>query len=671
MTWLLTDPVTVLKGVGSKRASQFGILGIRTLFDLVQHYPFRYDDYTEVKPVGTWIDGETVAYAGRVVSVENARTRTGKSLVKALLEGPQGEVVATWFGRWQLDRQLSHGRPLFCVGRVNARFSREIVVTRHAFLKDLAEADQYRRIEPVYATTEGLSGKLIQDAVSQVLAGLPLMKDIWPQGTSLCPIPKAWQLVHQPPNREALDEALKALKTLEFMLLILWARERGGDRQRGIAHPVADDLTRGYLAALPYDLTVDQKKAVEAIWADMASPYQMHRLLQGDVGSGKTTVAILALLRAVAGGHQGALMAPTEILATQHELTMKEDLARYDIRVETLTGSLSPKVRQERLADLAAGDIDLVIGTHALFEPDVVFKDLSCVVIDEQHRFGVRQRQLLTEKGLHPDLLVMTATPIPRSLALTVYGDLDLTLIRSMPPGRQPIKTYVMGSHKRENLYGFLRTHMAAGERVYMVCPLVEESEKLDLQNAESLYSQLAGTVFPDFSIGLLHGRMKAADKAAVMADFAAGQLQMVVSTTVIEVGVNVPEATIMVIENADRFGLAQLHQLRGRVGRGSSQSYCFLVSDNRSPEARARLELMSRTSDGFEIAEADLAQRGPGELLGLRQSGQGVFRLADPVRDQALVLAARDLAKAVQVRDEVPPLLTAYMNDMRRRMMS
>lgn len=666
---LLSDPITTLKGVGDKRAAQFAGLGIQTVFELLQHYPFRYEDYSQMAPVGQWQEGETVAYAGQVVTVETSRTKRGKTLVKALLEGPQGEVIATWFGRWQLDKRLTRGKALFCVGRVNARFTPELVVARHEFLSDLEQAAQYRRIEPVYASTEGLTSRTIQKSIDQALRALPQMADLWPQGAGLMPIDAAWRCIHNPPDAETLEKAQVALKVLEFLLLILWARERGAPAAGGIAHPVADDLSPRYLANLPYALTPDQDRAVQAIWQDMASPHQMHRLLQGDVGSGKTTVAVLTLLRAIASGHQGVLMAPTEILADQHKITLETALAPLGVRVSSLTGSLPRSLREDRLARLRDGQIDLMVGTHALFEPDVHFHNLSCVVIDEQHRFGVRQRRLLTEKGVNPDLLVMTATPIPRSLALTVYGDLDLTLIRSMPPGRQPIQTYAMGGHKRADLYEFIRTHLAAGERAYLVCPLVEESEKLDLQNAQSLYRELAEEVFPEFGVGLLHGRMTAAEKADVMADFAAGALQLLVSTTVIEVGIDVPEATLMVVENADRFGLAQLHQLRGRVGRGRQQSYCFLISDNDSREARSRLALMSRHADGFAIAEADLALRGPGELLGLRQSGTGVFRLADPVQDYALIPKARDIAEAMGQAEEVPPLLAHYMADMRKRL--
>ena len=389
-----------------------------------------------------------------------------------------------------------------------------------------------------------------------------------------------------------------------------------------------------------------QERAITAIMADMARPNQMHRLLQGDVGSGKTNVAFYAMLAAISNGHQAALMAPTGVLADQHYEGAKRAFEPLGIRVGRLTGQSKAKERAEVLAGLQNGDITCVVGTHALIEEPVQFKSLSLVVIDEQHRFGVKQREALERKGNNPDLLVTTATPIPRSLALTVYGDLSLTVIDEMPKNRQKIQTMWINSPRLQAMYGFVREELERGRQAFIVCPLVEESEKIDLENAMSLATQLQEEVFHKWQVGLLHGRMKAAEKDAVMGAFRDGDLQVLVSTTVIEVGVDVPNATIMVIMNAERFGLAQLHQLRGRVGRGSEKGYCILVSDTKSEESQARLKLMATTANGFEIAEEDLRQRGPGELLGLRQHGQGLFKLARPGFHQSELALAEQIAE-------------------------
>lgn len=663
-----------LKGIGPKKVEGFALLGIETLEDLLWHVPFRYEDYRHLPPVGYWQAEETVAYLGRVVQAEESRTRRGQRIAKALLSGKQGDVVATWFGRWQMARALTKDRWVFAIGRVQMAYGKELIVSQHHFIDDEASLTALQKIWPVYPASERLPSRTIGEAVQQALEKIrpaELFAEEWREAAGLMDYNRALQILHGPPDFDALALARRDLAVYELLFVILAARALGIERKSGRAHLGDAAQIERYLAMLPYRLTDDQAKVDREIAADMARPLRMQRLLQGDVGSGKTTVAALALLRAVGDGKQGVLMAPTEILARQHEAKLRPALEALGLRVGLLTGSTSKAERTPLLEALAAGDIDILIGTHALLEEAVVFHDLALVVIDEQHRFGVRQRRLLEDKGPVADLLVMTATPIPRSLALTVYGDLDLSVIHELPPGRQPVSTHWLPEAKRRDLYGFLAKEMAAGRQVYVVCPLLAESEKVDLTNATALAETLQHDIFPHRRVGLLHGRMNARDKEAIMADFAAHRLDLLVATTVIEVGIDVPNASIMVIENADRFGLAQLHQLRGRIGRGEAKSYCFLFSETTTDEGRERLEAFSRTADGFAIAEADLLLRGPGELLGLRQHGKDLFRIANPAEDTDLVLEAKRLADRLRAKGEYSPDLRQLIENVQARLSS
>lgn len=659
---LLDESVTTLKGIGFKRATYFETLGIKTIRDLLQHYPFRYEDYTELLPVHIWQNNETVAYFGEVVQTQESRTRRGQIIFKALLSGKQGDIVATWFGRRQLARSLTSGKWVFCVGRSQSIYQRELVVNHHEILSDPKSVSDHLRIKAVYPATERLESRWIAAAVEQALDVTAPLPDILPaeidRRFSLLSWSKAIQEIHLPSNRSMLFQARKTLAILEFVWLILWARTENVYVPEGIVHIQEDALTSAYLKQLPYVLTNDQRKVIEEIWSDMADVKQMHRLLQGDVGSGKTTIAILALLRTVASGYQGALMVPTEILARQHYNKSVDLLASIGVKVGILTGRSKKNERNLLLTSLADGSLDILIGTHAMLEEVVQFKSLGLVVIDEQHRFGVRQRNILEEKGSHPDVLVMTATPIPRSLALTVYGDLELSLIRELPPDRQKIQTMWIRENKRADMYGFIRKEMDQGHQVYVVCPLLAESEKMDLANATALAEHLSRDVFPMHRIGLLHGQMKNDEKREVMQAFLERDIQLLVSTTVIEVGIDVPNATIMVIENAERFGLAQLHQLRGRVGRGKAKSYCILISETTNDDGIHRLRTMVGQQDGFAIAEADLALRGPGELLGFKQHGTDLFHLADPVKDAELVPQAREIARCIEEMDVIPDMV-------------
>ena len=567
-----------------------------------------------------------------------------------MLEGEQGEIVATWYNRYQIENYLNPTTKILVYGRLNHRYGLELDVQEHFFIKSDASLRRHLTVHPVYSLTEGV-GKV--DMVRVTDAALALLNELeeplTPQQCArygMMGYRDAIRALHRPKSMVEAKRAFTDLVVYEFLAITLWGQFNQQRATPGIAHTVSADLAERFVEGLPYKLTGAQERAITAIMADMARPNQMHRLLQGDVGSGKTNVAFYAMLAAISNGHQAALMAPTGVLADQHYEGAKRAFEPLGIRVGKLTGQSKAKERAEVLAGLQNGDIACVVGTHALIEEPVQFKSLSLVVIDEQHRFGVKQREALERKGNNPDLLVTTATPIPRSLALTVYGDLSLTVIDEMPKNRQKIQTMWINSPRLQAMYGFVREELERGRQAFIVCPLVEESEKIDLENAMSLAAQLQEEVFRKWQVGLLHGRMKAAEKDAVMGAFRDGDLQVLVSTTVIEVGVDVPNATIMVIMNAERFGLAQLHQLRGRVGRGSEKGYCILVSDTKSEESQARLKLMATTANGFEIAEEDLRQRGPGELLGLRQHGQGLFKLARPGFHQSELALAEQIAE-------------------------
>lgn len=647
----LTDGLDKVKGIGPKKRTRLEGMGLHILRDALFFYPFRYEDWSQLLPVAALYHEETAVFFGRVTHVDVSKSaRRGVKVVKAVLKGEQGEIVATWYNRYQIENYLNPTTKILVYGRLNHRYGLELDVQEHFFIKSDASLRRHLTVHPVYSLTEGV-GKV--DMVRVTDAALALLNELeeplTPQQCArygMMGYRDAIRALHRPKSMVEANRAFTDLVVYEFLAITLWGQFNQQRATPGIAHTASADLAERFVEGLPYKLTGAQERAITAIMADMARPNQMHRLLQGDVGSGKTNVAFYAMLAAISNGHQAALMAPTGVLADQHYEGAKRAFEPLGIRVGRLTGQSKTKERAEVLAGLQNGDIACVIGTHALIEEPVQFKSLSLVVIDEQHRFGVKQREALERKGNNPDLLVTTATPIPRSLALTVYGDLSLTVIDEMPKNRQKIQTMWINSPRLQAMYGFVREELERGRQAFIVCPLVEESEKIDLENAMSLAAQLQEEVFRKWQVGLLHGRMKAAEKDAVMGAFRDGDLQVLVSTTVIEVGVDVPNATIMVIMNAERFGLAQLHQLRGRVGRGSEKGYCILVSDTKSEESQARLKLMATTANGFEIAEEDLRQRGPGELLGLRQHGQGLFKLARPGFHQSELALAEQIAE-------------------------
>jgi ATP-dependent DNA helicase RecG len=533
---------------------------------------------------------------------------------------------------------------------------------------------------PVYGLTEGLGSERLRQALAAVLPEVKLWGDPLPaalrHAEGLIPRPQALRQIHQPSNQQELQASRHRLVFDEFLLLQLGLLQRRRQLSQRPAPPLVlaagrDDLVQRFLELLPFPLTGAQQRVLAEIRVDLARPQPMARLVQGDVGSGKTVVALAALLTAIEAGCQGALMAPTEVLAEQHYRKLAEWLPQLHVTSALLTGSTPAPRRRELLQDLVNGQLQLLVGTHALLEDPVQFDRLGLVVVDEQHRFGVRQRNRLLAKGLQPHLLTMTATPIPRTLALSLHGDLDVSQIDELPPGRQPIQTSLLKGGQRSKAYQLIRDQVALGQRAYVVLPLVEDSEKLDLRSAVEVHRQLEEEEFPDLKVGLLHGKLNSASKQAAIRAFAAGVTQVLVSTTVVEVGVDVPEASVMVIEHAERFGLAQLHQLRGRVGRGAAASYCLLINDSSNVQSKQRLEVLVRSGDGFEIAEMDLRLRGPGQVMGTRQSGLPDLALASLTDDGEVLEQAREVAQSITAKD--PDLahhqgLAEALADQRRR---
>ncbi len=660
-TDILATPLQFLKGVGPRRAADLAHAGLHTVDDLLHRFPLRYEDRGHLRPIASLKPGEAATIAGKVLSCGlRATRRPGFKIFEALVGDPTGAVRATWLNQPFLRDVFAAGQQVVLFGAVELRGTGGLQLTNPQYElvdDDEAETIHTGRIVPVYekagAVTPKIQRRLVYDALQHLPPDLP---DPLPasirEGLSLPPRREALVATHFP-AADAPLEALNAFATpaqrrliveeaFQFHLGVLARRHLAESERKPVVVRVDDRIREAARQVLPFRLTDGQKQALKEIVDDMQRPFPMNRLLQGDVGAGKTIVALIAALVAMENGLQAAFMAPTEILAEQHYRNISRLLANSRIRVGLVTGGQS-KARRALLTEVASGAVHLVIGTHALVEAGVAFHALGFVVIDEQHRFGVLQRATLREKGLHPDVLVMTATPIPRTLALTVYGDLDTSAIRGLPPGRLPIRTIAKPESRRDDVYAMMRREFEAGRQAYVIYPLVEESEKIALRAATEMADHLAQEVFPEYRVGLLHGRMKAAAKDRVMGAFAAGELDVLVSTTVVEVGVDVPNATVMLVEHAERFGLSQLHQLRGRVGRGPEQAWCgLLYQAPLSDEARARLQAMTATTDGFEIAERDLALRGPGDFFGTRQAGLPTFRVIDLMRDREIVERAR-----------------------------
>ncbi len=664
---LLATPLQYLKGVGPRRAADLERVGLLTVEDLLYRFPLRYEDRSRLQTIASLRPGPMASVQGRIASCGlRATRRPGFKIFEALITDETGAVRATWLNQPFLRDVFSRGQRVVLFGPAEMPGHGGIQLTnpQYEILEDEEGGTIHTgRIVPVYERAGAMTPKMQRRLVHDILERLP--EDLSD------PLPEAVRLAHALPSRLAAlhgshfpagDASIEELnrfgtpaqRRLIFEEAFLFHSGVLAQRRLGLSEPkpvvvrVDDRVREAARRLLPFRLTPGQRQALKEIVEDLQKPQPMNRLLQGDVGAGKTIVAVLAALVAMESGLQVAFMAPTEILAEQHFLTLSRLLQPSRFRVALLTGSVGGAARRSQLAEIESGAVHLVVGTHALVQSDVAFRQLGLVVIDEQHRFGVVQRATLRSKGSRPDVLVMTATPIPRTLALTLYGDLDVSVIRDTPPGRQPIRTAAKPESRRDQVYGFIRTELEAGRQAYVIYPLVEESEKIDLRAATGMADTLAHDVFPEYRVGLLHGRLKAGGKDRVMKAFAAGELDILVATTVVEVGIDVANASVMLIEHAERFGLAQLHQLRGRVGRDRHPSFCFLMYQSPlSEDARERLKAMTDTTDGFEIAERDLGLRGAGDFFGTRQAGLPTFRLIDLVRDRDLLEVARRDADA------------------------
>ena len=665
---VLATPLQFLKGVGPRRAADLEHAGLLTLEDLLYRFPIRYEDRSRLQPIASLKPGGAAAVAGRLLSCGLRSTRRpGFKIFDAVVDDGTASIRVSWLNQAFLRDVFTRGQHVVLFGPVEMRGGGgglQLTNPQYEILdEEDAETIHTGRIVPVYEKVGSVTPKMQRRLIYDTLQRLPpVLPDLLPEPVrarlGLPSRQAALVAAHFPPADASIDElnrfATPAQQRLIFEEAFLFqtgvaARRQAAAAERKPVVPRVDDRIReSARRVLPFKLTAGQKEALKQIVDDLQRPQPMNRLLQGDVGAGKTIVALLAALVAMENGLQVAFMAPTEILAEQHFMNISRLLQASRFRIALLTGATSSAARRTGLAEVEAGTIHLVIGTHALIEGDVRFKQLGLVIIDEQHRFGVLQRASLRTKGYRPDVLVMTATPIPRTLALTLYGDLDVSIIRDMPPGRLPVKTVAKPESRRDDVYAFVRGQLDAGRQAYVVYPLVEESDKIDLKAATEMADHLAHDVFPQYRLGLLHGRMKPDAKDRVMKAFAAGELQMLVATTVVEVGVDVANASVMLVEHAERFGLSQLHQLRGRVGRDRHQSYCFLLYQAPlSVEARARLQAMAETTDGFEIAERDLALRGPGDFFGTRQAGLPTFRSIDLVRDTDVLDTAKHEADA------------------------
>lgn len=655
----LDTPVKYLKGIGERRAEALERLGIRTARDLLWHLPHRYVDASSVTPLARAELGREVACVGRVVAKGVLPTRRGLRIFHAVLRDESGVLECVWPGQPFLDRTITVGQTLLVTGPIRFYHGRQMAPREYVILADGdTEADSLEagKVLPVYPATEGLSHKVIRSLIDRHLETLlALSHDIMPEALrrslALPTLPDALRAVHRPTTVDQAEQGRRRLafdELFDLQLMLIRARAVAKRHRSGVAFAVKRELTTRLRQTLPWQLTDDQQRALREITADMTAPERMHRLLMGDVGTGKTVVALFAMLLALENDFQAALMAPTELLAEQHGATLQALLAPLDLRPELLLGRQTAAEKSAVRRRLASGQVRLAVGTHALLQESVSFRRLGLVVIDEQHRFGVEQRAALIGKGAAPDVLLLTATPIPRSLALTLYGDLDVSTLKQRPPGRGSVRTAVRTAGQRDRVLDFVRAECARGRQAYVVLPVIEESERADLRAATTMAQSLAAR-WPELRVGLVHGRLKAEERDSVMRLFRGGELNVLVATTVIEVGIDVPNATIMVIEHPDRFGLAQLHQLRGRVGRGAEESYCILMAEQGVPH---RLHAFSATEDGFKIAELDLEERGMGDLIGARQSGGFEVRHARLPADADLLSQARDLAMKIIAAD-------------------
>ena len=650
----LEKDIQYVKGIGPKKAYKLNKLGIFTLKDLLYYFPRQFEDRNNLKKIMQLDNEEKATIKVLVVGINTTEPRKGLTLTKVDVRDETGYAKLVFFNQPHISKTIRSGDSILVFGKVKKEF--KSIELSSCEVEQLTNSPKNTcKIMPIYPLTYGITNKEIINIIKSVINSEEFkIREYLPKRIiekyKLCSIDYAIKNIHSPTSKEALKIALYRIVFEEFLILQLglFMYKNGTDEADGIKFTYNDKLEE-VRDSLPFKLTGAQDRALNELMEDMQSNKVMNRLVQGDVGSGKTVVALLALTFCVLNGYQGALMAPTEILAEQHYISLTETLGKFGIRVDLLVGSLTKKKKENVLQKIKNNEIDILIGTHALIEDKVEFNNLGLVITDEQHRFGVRQRSKLSEKGMNPDILVMTATPIPRTLALILYGDLDISIIDELPPGRQPIETIAVDKSKRDRAYNSLvRKEVEKGRQVYIVCPLVEESESIEAKAATELVEELKLEYFSDLRVGLLHGKMKASEKDAIMKSFKDKEIDILVSTTVIEVGVNVPNATLMIIENAERFGLAQLHQLRGRVGRGKHQSYCILIYASKSEVCRQRMSIMEETNDGFKISEKDLEIRGPGEFFGTRQHGLPELKVANIFKHMKILKLAQQEARYI-----------------------
>ncbi|KAK2271302.1 ATP-dependent DNA helicase RecG [Clostridioides difficile] len=654
----LYKDVQYVKGIGPKKADKLNKLGIFTLKDLLYYFPRQFEDRNNLKKIAQLEDGEKVTIKAVISSINTFSPKEGMTLTKIDVKDETGSAKLVFFNKSYIKNTFRPGDSILVFGKVKKKFNNlELTSCELEYLTNSPK--NTCRFMPVYQLTYGVTNKEIMSIIRTVLEDKELIiQEYMPQRIiekyRLCSIDFAVRNIHSPSSKESLKIALYRIVFEELLILQLglFVFKSGRNKEDGIKFETSKDLKK-IISALPFKLTKAQNRALDEIIQDMNLEKIMNRLVQGDVGSGKTVVALLALANCVLNGYQGALMAPTEILAGQHYISLTESLKDFGINVGLLIGSLTKKQKDTVLEQIKNNEIDILIGTHALIEDKVEFNNIGLVITDEQHRFGVMQRSKLSLKGANPDILVMTATPIPRTLALILYGDLDISIIDELPPGRQPIETIAIEKSKRDRAYNNLvRREVESGRQVYIVCPLVEESEAIEAKSAVELVEELRAEYFHDLRLGLLHGKMKSSEKDEVMRLFKNKEIDILVSTTVIEVGVNVPNATLMIIENAERFGLAQLHQLRGRVGRGSHKSYCVLIYDSKTDVCRQRMAIMEETNDGFKISEKDLEIRGPGEFFGTRQHGLPELKVANLFKHIKILKLAQQEARYILGED-------------------
>lgn len=654
------SPVREIKGIGEKTEKLFQKMGVYTAGDLLRYYPRTYDIYEAPVPVSELEEGTVAAVEGCVFGSVQVSPNRKLQTVSALIRDLTGTLKVLWFRMPFLRNTLRSGSRIIVRGRVVNKRGGLVMEHPEIFQPVEKYQEKLNTMQPVYPLTAGLSNLTVMKAVREALEHIHLQRETIPESIRqryhLCEYNYALRGIHFPADKTMYMYARKRLvfeEFLEFLLAIRQMKEEKETSVNGCRMEKKQEVD-DFLSQLPFELTNAQKKVWKEIRKDMQGDYTMSRLVQGDVGSGKTIVAVLALLEAACNGYQGAMMAPTEVLARQHYQSVCEMFEKYGIpfRTELLTGSMKAKERREAYERIETGESQIIIGTHALIQEKVNYRNLGLVITDEQHRFGVRQREALAKKGNMPHILVMSATPIPRTLAIIIYGDLDLSVIDELPKDRLPIKNCVVDTGYRETAYRFMKKQVEEGRQCYVICPMVEESEAMEAENVIDYSTMLSERMGPEVTVGYLHGKMKQAQKDEIMEKFAQNQIQILVSTTVVEVGINVPNATVMMVENAERFGLAQLHQLRGRVGRGAFQSYCIFMTASRAKETKIRLDILNHSNDGFYIAGEDLKLRGPGDLFGIRQSGLMEFKLGDIFQDAGILQMAAEAASSEEIRE-------------------